>query len=120
MEHSIYLLYIEAKGGEMDLVWNADRRATLVTWPTTVDDRLDLLVRAATAAGESVNRSQLLAALVAEASQDPDQLSSVIRRYRTTESDRFVAAHVRADLPVVRKPGRRRKRVDPAESPGVE
>jgi hypothetical protein len=101
----------------MDLVWKSTRRATLVSWPTSVDDRLDVLVRAATAAGESVTRSQLLAALVSEASQEPDQLSSVIRRYRTTESEQFVASHSNAELPHVRRPGRRRQQIEPADHP---
>lgn len=105
----------------MDLVWKSARRATLVSWPTSVDDRLDVLVRAATAAGESVTRSQLLAALVSEASQEPDELSSVIRRYRTTESEQFVESHSGADLPVVRRPGRRRQpQTESADRPDTE
>jgi hypothetical protein len=109
-EHSIYLIYIRSKEDpKVDLVWKSARRKTLVSWPASVDDRLDVLVRAATAAGESISRSQLLAALVAEASQEPDQLSSVIRRYRVTEAERFVAAHRRTGLPAIRRPGRRQQ-----------
>jgi hypothetical protein len=93
----------------MDLLWKSERRETLVSWPASVDDRLDLLVRAATAAGESVSRSQLLAALVVDASQEPEQLSRAIRRYRATESGGFVSAHRRAGLPAIRRPGRRRQ-----------
>ena len=104
----------------MDLLWKSARRATLVSWPASVDDRLDLLVRAATAAGESVSRAQLLAALVAEASQEPEQLSHVIRRYRATESGSFVSAHRRVGLPAIRRPGRRRQQpIEPANHPGV-
>ena len=93
----------------MDLLWKSARRATLVSWPASVDDRLDLLVRAATAAGESVSRAQLLAALVAAASQEPEQLSRVIRQYRATDSGSFVSAHRRVGLPAIRRPGRRRQ-----------
>lgn len=105
----------------MDLVWKSARRTTLISWPSAVDDRLDVLVRAATAAGESISRSQLLAALVAESSQDPDQLSSVIRRYRVTESEHFVAAHRRTGLPAIRRPGRRRQpALEPSDEPDSE
>jgi hypothetical protein len=92
----------------MELVWQAQRRRTLVDWPQAVDDRLEILVRAATAAGENVSRAQLLAALVAAADPTPDTLAELLRNYRQMHLADFAAHHDREDLPTVRHPGPRR------------
>lgn len=69
----------------MELVWQTQRRKTLVDWPQLVDDRLEILVRAATAAGENVSRAQVLAALVATADTSPEAVAAAIHRYRLLE-----------------------------------
>ena len=92
----------------MELVWQAQRRKTLVDWPQAVDDRLEILVRAAMAAGENTSRAQVLAALVAAADTTPEALASLLRAYRRMDTADFAADHVREDLPAVRHPGPRR------------
>ncbi len=92
----------------MELVWQARRRKTLVHWPEAIDSRLEILVRSATAGGENVSRSQLLAALVAAADTSPEALAALVHAYRRTLVDDFTAGHDRQDLPDVRHPGPRR------------
>lgn len=92
----------------MELLWRSRRRKTLIDWPQAVDDRLEILVRSATAGGENVSRAQLLAALVAGADASPERLADLVRAYRRTEADTFTANHARDDLPPARHPGPRR------------
>ncbi|MCH0573079.1 hypothetical protein I3F60_28190 [Streptomyces sp. MUM 136J] len=89
----------------MDLLWQRPRRNTLVSWPHDVDQRLDILVRAAAAAGEQTSRSQILAALVATAEANPDAVADLLHTYRRLPSDALAADNKRTDLPTVRAPG---------------
>ncbi|SDS48006.1 hypothetical protein SAMN05216371_0009 [Streptomyces sp. TLI_053] len=94
----------------MELAWRARRRNALVTWPDAVDERLDLLVAAGLAAGENVNRSQLLAALVINARLSPDAIADILRAYRTMSTDELETAnHTAAEhWPKARRTGPRR------------
>lgn len=94
----------------MELLWRAERRNTLIAWPDAVNERLDQLVAAGLAAGENVNRSHLLAALVVHADLSPEFVAGVMRAYRTLGSDSLDEANRSADeqWPTVRRPGPRR------------
>ncbi|MEU2283037.1 hypothetical protein ABZ614_14080 [Streptomyces sp. NPDC013178] len=94
----------------MELLWRADRRNTLIAWPDAVNERLDQLVAAGLAAGENVNRSHLLAALVVHADLSPEFVADIVRAYRTLDSDALDEANRSAaeQWPPVRRPGPRR------------
>ncbi|MEU9213409.1 hypothetical protein AB0D27_37270 [Streptomyces sp. NPDC048415] len=92
----------------MELLWHQQRRTTSVLWPEDVDRRLNILVRAAAAAGERTSRAELLAALVAAAETDPEEVASLLHRYRRMPADALTEDEDRDDLPVVRTPGPRR------------
>lgn len=94
----------------MELLWRAERRNTLIAWPDAVNDRLDQLVAAGLAAGENVNRSHLLAALVVHADLSPEFVAGVMRAYRTQGSDSLDEANRAAAerWPTVRRTGPRR------------
>jgi hypothetical protein len=94
----------------VDLLWQCPRRKTLVDWPEDVDRRLDLLVRAAAAAGEQTSRSQVLAALVTAVEVRPSSIATLLHAYRQLPADALEADNVRDDLPFVRSPGRVRGR----------
>ncbi|MFD8261615.1 hypothetical protein ACFV19_22370 [Streptomyces griseoluteus] len=89
----------------MNLLWQQPRRNTLVTWPNDVDQRLDILVRAAVAAGEQTSRSQILAALVATAEASPEAVADLLHAYRRLPTDALAADNERPDLPTIRTPG---------------
>jgi hypothetical protein len=93
----------------MSLVSDAERRNTLVTLPEPVDERLELLIRVARAAGVQVSRSQMLAAMVAAAPTTPERLSRMVRHYLSLKQPTFSAGHPEGDLPEVRYRGRRRR-----------
>ncbi|WP_405763829.1 hypothetical protein OG539_43565 [Actinacidiphila glaucinigra] len=76
--------------------------------PVDVDDRLNLLLRAAAAAGERTSRSELLAALVATADLDPTGLAALLHTYRQMPDDALTPDDSHDALPVVRSPGPRR------------
>lgn len=61
-----------------------------ISIPTPLDARLDALVRRANAAGESTSRKELLAALLLDAPENPDQLTRALRAYRTARADQVV------------------------------
>jgi hypothetical protein len=84
------------------------RRTTSVQWPEDVDRRLNILVRAATAAGERTSRAELLAALVSIADTRPEQLAQLLHRYRRLPQDALADDAGHDDLPHVRAPGPRR------------
>ncbi|MER7978313.1 hypothetical protein [Streptomyces sp. NPDC095817] len=92
----------------MELLWQRPRRKTLVDWPEDVNTRLDVLVRAAAAAGEQTSRSQVLAALVTAAEVSPAAIAELLHSYRQMAADALEADNVREDLPSVRSPGRTR------------
>ncbi|WP_327591532.1 hypothetical protein [Streptomyces chartreusis] len=94
----------------MELLWQRARRRTLVDWPEDVDTRLDILVRAAAAAGEQTSRSQVLAALVTAAEVRPAVIAELLHTYRQMPADALEADNMRDDLPPVRSPGRTRGR----------
>ena len=94
----------------MELLWRARRRKTLVTWPDAVNERLDQLVAAGLAAGENVNRSHLLAALVANAQLSPEFVAEAMQTYRGLRTDALDEANRSAAQawPKVRRTGPRR------------
>ncbi|MEU5609769.1 hypothetical protein AB0H03_13730 [Streptomyces sparsogenes] len=94
----------------MELLWQRPRRKTLVDWPEDVDTRLDVLVRAAAAAGEQTSRSQILAALVTAAEVRPVLIAQLLHSYRQMPADALDADNSRDDLPSVRFSGRTRSR----------
>lgn len=65
-----------------ELVRYSDTRKTLVHWPKLVDERLNMLLALAEHAGEQTSRSQILAALVCEATVDGEGLGVMVRNYR--------------------------------------
>jgi hypothetical protein len=93
----------------MSLVSEAERRKTLVALPEPVDERLDLLIRVARTAGIQVSRSQMLAAMVADAPTAPASLSRMLRRYLSLRQPTFSQSHPEGDLPEVTRRGRRRR-----------
>lgn len=92
----------------MELLRQQHRQVTSVSWPGVVDARLNLLVRAAAAAGERTSRAELLAALVTAIDVEPEQLAGILHRYRLLPADALDSDGNRDDLPVVRTPGPRR------------
>jgi hypothetical protein len=94
----------------VELLWQRPRRKTLVDWPEDVDTRLDVLVRAAAAAGEQTSRSQILAALVTAAEVRPALIAQLLHSYRQMPADALDADNSRGDLPSVRSSGRTRSR----------
>ncbi|GCD40401.1 hypothetical protein [Streptomyces paromomycinus] len=92
----------------MELLWQQRRRNTLVAWPEEVDERLEILVRAAAAAGEQTSRSQVLAALVAAAEAHPETMAELLHAYRRLPAGALADGNTRDDLPTVRAPGPRR------------
>lgn len=94
----------------MELLWRAERRNTLIAWPDAVNERLDQLVAAGIAAGENINRSHLLAALVVHADLSPEFVAGIMRDYRALNSDALDEANRSAaeQWPAVRRPGPRR------------
>lgn len=54
-----------------------------VSWPFPVDRRLDQLVELANRVGANVRRSELVAAIVAAAPDDPEKLLRIILDWRT-------------------------------------
>jgi len=93
----------------VQLLWRTRRRKVLIDWPQAVDDRLERLVRAATAAGENVSRSQMLAALVATADPSPQSAAQTLRSYRLLDADAMAEdPDGEALLPQLRHRGPRR------------
>ena len=93
----------------MSLVSDAERRKILVALPEPVDERLELLIRVARAAGIQVSRSQMLAAMVAATPTAPRGLSRMVTRYLSMELPAFSEGHPNGDLPEVTHPGPRRR-----------
>ncbi|GAA2623812.1 hypothetical protein [Streptomyces vastus] len=92
----------------MELLCHQQRRTTSVLWPEDVDRRLNILVRAAAAAGERTSRAELLAALVVAVDVEPEQVAARLHHYRCLPADALTADEDRDDLPVVQAPGPRR------------
>lgn len=92
----------------MELLCHQQRRTTSVLWPEDIDRRLNILVRAAAAAGERTSRAEILAALVAAAGIEPEKVAALLHHYRRTPADALADDEDRDDLPVVRTPGPRR------------
>lgn len=94
----------------MDLLRHQQRHVTSVSWPTDVDDKLNVLVRAAAAAGERTSRAEILAALITAVDIDPDELAAALHHYRRLPADALTGDTQRPDLPAVRSPGPQRTR----------
>jgi hypothetical protein len=82
-----------------------------INWPFPVDRRLDQLVGLANEAGANVRRSELVAALVAAAPIDPEQLLQMIIAWRDSRvRDVIVGVDAAAQVIDIPRypPGRRR------------
>jgi hypothetical protein len=62
---------------------NCELKNAAIRWPLPIDDRLDTLVEAVEDVGERTTRKELAAAILLAATESPDQLSQLLRRYRT-------------------------------------
>lgn len=78
---------------DMDPLHTGERRATLVYWPESVDERLDILLALVKSCGEHASRAQILAALVANAPLDGKKLGQLIRAYRERTEEAFANEH---------------------------
>ncbi len=102
-----------AKIPQDEIIRRCEKWQTNVSWPAPIDHRLDDLVRLAVEAGEpaGLSRSELLTALVFDADADGEELSRLLRRYRTAQvKDLVVSEHDKgADVIelATRRPGRR-------------
>lgn len=103
----------------MELLWRQPRRNTLVSWPEEVDQRLDILVRAAAAVSEHASRAQVLAALVAAVEVRPDLISDLLHTYRRLPASALTDGNDRQDLPDIRSPGAPRTRSQRASDQDV-
>jgi hypothetical protein len=92
----------------MGTLHNGQRRSTLVYWPASVDERLDLLLDLLRGSGEHASRAQILAALVAAAPLNADTLARQVRAYRQQDEASFTAEHTKPQ-----HPGRGRRRPGP-------
>ncbi|MFJ9131293.1 hypothetical protein ACIRJS_45185 [Streptomyces sp. NPDC102340] len=92
----------------MELLRHQRRLTSSVSWPADIDRRLNILVRAAAAGGERTSRAEILAALVAAAEVDPEDLTSLLHRYRRLPAEALADDAERDDLPIVPTPGPRR------------
>lgn len=82
---------------------------TNVRWPTPVDQRLNELLDLISAHGGEATRSQLLAALVADAPVDASHLDALVRQYKHKTAGTIVL-QPRGPIAVPqRKPGRRHR-----------
>jgi hypothetical protein len=81
---------------------------TNVRWPMPVDQRLnELLARLADAGDGQTTRSRLLAALVAGAPTDPEELRAVLLAYGQLTAGKVVLQQSGPIERPVRRPGRR-------------
>lgn len=104
----------DLQGVQLDANQQAARAATkaaAITWPFPVDRRLDQLVDAANDEGANVRRSELVAAIVAAAPSDPEELLKLVLEWRKVHVRDVIlgvdtAAQV-VDIPRY-PPGRRR------------
>lgn len=82
---------------------------TNVHWPAPVDQRLNELLERLGAVGGEATRSQLLAALVANAPSVGVDIAEILARYKRSTAGKIV---LQRDGPIVirdRRPGRRRR-----------
>lgn len=83
-----------------------------IQWPLPIDHRLEMLVEAATEAGENTSRKELAAAIMFNAPTDGEELAAILRQYRTaTAGDAlpWFASEEVVELPR-HKPGPRPRR----------
>jgi hypothetical protein len=57
-------------------------KAVGVDWPLPINHRLEQLLWRTNDAGENTTRKELLAAIVLAVTEDPDELSKMVRTYR--------------------------------------
>lgn len=80
---------------------------TNVRWPAPVDQRLNELLSQLSTAGEEATRSQLLAALVANAPTVGVELAGLLIKYRQTTAGNIVLQRQGPIVILDRRPGRR-------------
>jgi hypothetical protein len=92
------------------LVRATPQRNAGIEWPLPVHARLDELLDLATTAGENTSRKEIVAALVAGCTDDPDELSRLIRRFRTMRVAELITPGSDENVVVLAKhpPGRRK------------
>jgi hypothetical protein len=91
---------------------DSEKWGSSVQWPAAIDMRLDGLVDLARDAGDSLSRGELLGALVLSAPTDGNELSRLLRIYRTSPAGAALIRRPGEPDPKVivlaeRKPGRR-------------
>jgi hypothetical protein len=97
----------------MELLKDSAKRTTSVQWPQAIDDRLQVLVAMAAAAGEPVSRAQLLAALVAGVPMEAEHIGAVVRSYHRQRPEEFrEATGTAGELQTIRPPGPKRRPYD--------
>jgi hypothetical protein len=80
---------------------------TNIRWPVPVDARLNALIELAEDEGESLTRSDLVAAPVCAAPASGAELAKLVKSYRTKRARDITIGEAKVvDLPL-RKPGRR-------------
>jgi hypothetical protein len=92
----------------MTYLSDARRRKALFTLPEPVDDRLESLTRVARAGRMQVSRSQMIAALIASAPTNPEDVAGVVQTYLDQQAEAFAQEHPGEDLPDVQHPGAKR------------
>lgn len=83
-----------------------------VQWPLPIDHRLERLVEVAASVGERTTRKELAAAIVLDSTEDGEQLSALLRRYRLATAGDALPWHRDervVELPL-HKPGPRTRR----------
>jgi len=91
---------------------DSEKWGSSIQWPAAIDMRLDGLVNLARDAGDSLSRAELLGALVFHAPTDGEDLSRLLRAYRTASvGAALIQGSGEPDPKVIvlaeRKPGRR-------------
>jgi hypothetical protein len=80
---------------------------TNIRWPVPVDTRLNALIELAEDEGESLTRSDLVAALVCAAPTSGAELGKLLKSYRTKRAGDIAIGEAEVVPLPVRKPGRR-------------
>lgn len=95
-----------------ELLVEGEERNAGVTWPLAVDRWLDQRLAQARVAGEATTRKELVAALMTAAAPSDEDLSRILRAYRTKRvRDLFELTDLEAEITYLRPgPGPRKRR----------
>ena len=84
-----------------DKAWRSPQRNSGLNLPHAVDFKIDDLLDIAADAGERSSRKEIVAALIAVATTDPDQLVEILRTYRSLSNGAILASEGSTDAQVV-------------------